>query len=142
MSKSKQDSVLPIQLNGHPSATGKTEESRSRLRMVVVALAALSFSIVALARNGHLSRSLLSNERSSAQGLEPFYYTVNTHDNLCLGGLSHSGYIGLKGDSEHEPKRSFYWYVLERCCLVRRPLNAQCVRYFEAQHDPENAPVM
>lgn len=42
-----------------------------------------------------------------------FHATVNSHASLCAGadgkGASHSGYIGLKGDSEDAPKRSFYW---------------------------------
>lgn len=46
-----------------------------------------------------------------------FYSSVHSHgsDGLCVGmygkSVSHSGYIGLKGDSTDSPKRSFFWYV-------------------------------
>ena len=41
----------------------------------------------------------------------PFYHSVRTHDDLCLGGVSHSGYIGLQGDGEDAPRRAFFWCV-------------------------------
>ncbi|EKM54920.1 uncharacterized protein PHACADRAFT_197351 [Phanerochaete carnosa HHB-10118-sp] len=60
---------------------------------------------------------------SYAHELEPFFHLVKTHDDLCIGGTSHSGYIGLEEDSEDKPKRSFFWY-------------------FEAQNNHEDAPVI
>ncbi|KIP01261.1 hypothetical protein PHLGIDRAFT_374536 [Phlebiopsis gigantea 11061_1 CR5-6] len=53
----------------------------------------------------------------------PFYHSVRTHDDLCVGGVSHSGYVGLQGDAKDAPRRSFFWY-------------------FEAQNSPETAPVI
>ncbi len=42
-----------------------------------------------------------------------FYRNVSTHEDLCIGlygkAVSHSGYIGLKTDSDENPKRSFFW---------------------------------
>ena len=104
MSKSKGDFVLPVQ-QGIP----RTRQARSRVLTAAIALAALACSTIILARGGHLTRSLLGNKGYSSPELEPFYHTANTHDDLCVGGVSHSGYIGLKGDSEETPKRSFYW---------------------------------
>ncbi|GJE90245.1 serine carboxypeptidase-like protein [Phanerochaete sordida] len=72
---------------------------------------------------GGWSPSLTINSVGYGRGLEPFYHNVTTHDSLCLGGTSHSGHIGLAGDSEASPKRSFFWY-------------------FEAQHKHEDAPVI
>ncbi|KAJ7461971.1 alpha/beta-hydrolase [Mycena latifolia] len=56
-----------------------------------------------------------------------FYTNIASPKDICPAtrgpSISHSGYIGLRGDSEATPKRSFFWY-------------------FEAEHDAENAPVI
>ncbi|KAJ7364872.1 alpha/beta-hydrolase [Mycena albidolilacea] len=56
-----------------------------------------------------------------------FYSNVTSPTHLCSSPqgptVSHAGYIGLKGDSETVPKRSFFWY-------------------FEAEHDAERAPII
>ncbi len=39
---------------------------------------------------------------------EPFFSNV-TISELCESGFSYSGHIGLKGDTEEKPKRSFFW---------------------------------
>ncbi|KAF8320085.1 alpha/beta-hydrolase [Clavulina sp. PMI_390] len=58
--------------------------------------------------------------------LGTFYSSVKEND-LCRGPYgnltSFSGHIGLNGDSDDDPKRSFFWY-------------------FQAQEDHENAPVI
>ncbi|KAJ7092314.1 alpha/beta-hydrolase [Mycena belliarum] len=56
---------------------------------------------------------------------EPFYYTVTKPLRLCANSstVSHSGYIGLKGDTEVDPKRSYFWY-------------------FEAEETPAYAPII
>ncbi len=47
-----------------------------------------------------------------------FFYNITSPQGLCVSptghDVSHSGYIGLKGDTEDHPKRSFFWYVLIR----------------------------
>ncbi|KAJ6578012.1 alpha/beta-hydrolase [Mycena capillaripes] len=64
---------------------------------------------------------------SQSQAPDPFYVKISSPKNICpaSGGpaISHSGYIGLRGDSNAAPKRSFFWY-------------------FEAEHDVETAPVI
>ncbi|KAF7348179.1 SET domain-containing protein [Mycena sanguinolenta] len=56
-----------------------------------------------------------------------FYVNITRPTNICPSpqgpSISHSGYIGLNGDSETEPKRSFFWY-------------------FEAEHGAKSAPVI
>lgn len=48
-----------------------------------------------------------------------FYHLVSKADDLCVGvngpAPSIAGWIGLTGDSDVKPKRSFFWYV--RCVL-------------------------
>ncbi|KAJ7626192.1 alpha/beta-hydrolase [Roridomyces roridus] len=49
---------------------------------------------------------------------------VGEESGICPPGIvSHAGHVGLRGDTEDEPKRAFFWY-------------------FEAEHDPQNAPVI
>ncbi|KAJ7643133.1 alpha/beta-hydrolase [Mycena polygramma] len=56
-----------------------------------------------------------------------FYFRVSEVKGICLGvtnrTVSHAGHIGLDGDSEDAPKRSFFWY-------------------FEAENDARNAPII
>ncbi|KAJ6508230.1 alpha/beta-hydrolase [Mycena sanguinolenta] len=67
------------------------------------------------------------NWKSAQSRADQFYADIATPANICPSpqgpSVSHSGYIGLKGDSETEPKRSFFWY-------------------FEAEHDAKSAPVI
>ncbi|KZV81658.1 alpha/beta-hydrolase [Exidia glandulosa HHB12029] len=81
-----------------------------------------------------LCRFALSDSSTPAQGdgsgraisTDSFFWTRNDASSLCpgeRGNASYSGYIGLNGDSDDSPRRSFYWF-------------------FEAQVDPENAPVV
>ncbi|KAI0046139.1 alpha/beta-hydrolase [Auriscalpium vulgare] len=64
----------------------------------------------------------------SQSALEPFYSHIVRPKGICTGVdgrelSSFSGYIGLKGDSDAEPKRSFFWF-------------------FEAENDSHNAPII
>ncbi|KAJ7770966.1 alpha/beta-hydrolase [Mycena maculata] len=65
--------------------------------------------------------------RSSQSSSNSFYVDITSPKTICPAtegpGISHAGYIGLHGDSEDAPKRSFFWY-------------------FEAEHDAENAPII
>ncbi|KAJ6587804.1 Alpha/Beta hydrolase protein [Mycena sp. CBHHK59/15] len=62
-----------------------------------------------------------------ALGAAWFYANVTSPRNICPvvhgPGISHSGYIGLRGDSNSVPKRSFFWY-------------------FEAEENAESAPII
>ncbi|KAJ7738412.1 alpha/beta-hydrolase [Mycena metata] len=64
---------------------------------------------------------------SVQSNLDSFYSSVTSPKDICPAvhgdAISHAGHIGLKGDSESEPKRLFFWY-------------------FEAEHDAENAPII
>ncbi|KAJ7770967.1 alpha/beta-hydrolase [Mycena maculata] len=64
---------------------------------------------------------------TSYPSAESFYASITSAENICPvsagPGISHAGYIGLRGDREDTPKRSFFWY-------------------FEAEHDAENAPIV
>ncbi|KAF7297879.1 SET domain-containing protein [Mycena chlorophos] len=57
----------------------------------------------------------------------PFFHNISEPGELCPAiagpGISHAGYIGLKGDSKETPKKSFFWL-------------------FEAENDSENAPII
>ncbi|KAJ6539719.1 alpha/beta-hydrolase [Mycena capillaripes] len=56
-----------------------------------------------------------------------FYANITSPTGVCTSpqgpAVSHSGYIGLLGDSEATPKRSFFWF-------------------FEAEQNAENAPII
>lgn len=96
------------------------EESRHRKRSwahsAILALAALGAAAVFFAYQGYLAKILVLGRRTGIDDLGPFYHSVKTHDDLCVGGVSHSGHIGLEGDSESRPKRSFFWCV---ACISR-----------------------
>ncbi|KAJ7354087.1 alpha/beta-hydrolase [Mycena albidolilacea] len=57
----------------------------------------------------------------------PFHFNITSPKDICPAikgpAISHSGHIGLKGDSDNAPKRLFFWY-------------------FEAEHDAESAPII
>lgn len=103
MSNPKADTVLPLQV---PHLD--TRRPRARKGTAVAALVALGLAAGFLALGDVLGRG---RAERGQHGLDPFFSQVNTHDDLCVGGVSHSGYIGLKGDSEETPKRSFFWYA-------------------------------
>ncbi|KAJ7830296.1 alpha/beta-hydrolase [Mycena olivaceomarginata] len=67
------------------------------------------------------------SSRASQLTTTAFYSNVTTPQNICPAvkgpAISHSGHIGLKGDSDATPKRLFFWY-------------------FEAEHDAESAPLI
>ena len=112
MTKSMHDSVLPFQRGEMPAYAYPSvgnRRLRGRAGVATVALAALAISLGFLMYGGHLKYPFVGG--AELRELDPFYYTVNTHNDLCVGGVSHSGYIGLKGDTEHTPRRAFYWYV-------------------------------
>ncbi|KAF9002604.1 alpha/beta-hydrolase [Hymenopellis radicata] len=69
----------------------------------------------------HIVRS--PNCEGPTRDLGSFYHNVSTTDAVCPGVETHSGYIGLKGDSDKTPKRSFFWY-------------------FPAENNPDDAPVI
>ncbi|KAK7018142.1 Alpha/Beta hydrolase protein [Favolaschia claudopus] len=116
--KSKQaadESILPHQAPFIAPQTPPSSIRTSRLLLgSVLTLALLCWN-----------RSRTSNAWSAT--LQPFYAHVKTVENICPAvdgpGISHSGHIGLKGDSEDSPKRLFFWY-------------------FEAEQDAANAPII
>ncbi|KAJ7256414.1 alpha/beta-hydrolase [Mycena rebaudengoi] len=61
------------------------------------------------------------------QRMDSFYHTVSEVHGVCTGvsnsSVSHAGHIGLLGDSEESPKRSFFWY-------------------FESENDANHSPVI
>ncbi|KAJ6520714.1 alpha/beta-hydrolase [Mycena vulgaris] len=67
------------------------------------------------------------NWKSSQTNPDTFYANITSPTGICPAtqgpGISHSGYIGLRDDTEISPKRTFFWY-------------------FEAEHDAEKAPII
>lgn len=106
MSKSKPDDLLPLQT--HASYT-QPRQPWLRASTAVFALAAVGLAGGLFILNATLEGVAFGASGGRLQELEAFYSSVKTHDDLCVGGISHSGYIGLKGDTEDRPKRSFFW---------------------------------
>lgn len=74
---------------------------------------------------------------------DDFFQTSARTDELCpsvANASSYSGWIGLQGDSEETPKRSFYWYelIVADSSVTRLMVD----RLFEAEENPKDAPVM
>ncbi|KAJ7622407.1 alpha/beta-hydrolase [Roridomyces roridus] len=59
------------------------------------------------------------------QSPRSFYHRVHKPEGICgnSSAVSYAGHIGLHGDTEESPKRSFFWY-------------------FEAEESPEDAPII
>ncbi|KAF8877885.1 alpha/beta-hydrolase [Infundibulicybe gibba] len=71
--------------------------------------------------------TFLFSQGGTADAFGSFYSSIQRDVNVCksIDGrtTSHSGFIGLKGDTEDRPKRSFFWY-------------------FEAEKTPDLAPII
>ncbi|EKM51076.1 uncharacterized protein PHACADRAFT_263045 [Phanerochaete carnosa HHB-10118-sp] len=115
MSKMKQDYVLPVEAVRELAYEGGRHRRRFSACSAVLVLVALGVTTIFFTFYGHLTRALVLSHHGGIKELGPFYHSVMTHDDLCAGGVSHSGYIGLQGDSEDTPKRSFFW------CVTRPP---------------------
>ncbi|PBK87045.1 alpha/beta-hydrolase [Armillaria gallica] len=98
--------LLPTSVNDHKPISW----SFKTLCIITVSCSLLTWSILRFSTLGQ------------APTAEPFFANI-TISELCESGFSYSGHIGLKGDTEEKPKRSFFWY-------------------FPAEHDAENAPVI
>ncbi|KAJ7685955.1 alpha/beta-hydrolase [Mycena rosella] len=63
--------------------------------------------------------------RASRPSPGSFYHNVRKPVGICanVSSVSHAGHIGLKGDTNSAPKRSFFWY-------------------FEAEENPTDAPII
>ena len=74
----------------------------SRIILVVVSVAATAVVIL-----------VWSYRWSFTQKFPNSYASVRTPHRICDGvsgnAVSHSGFIGLQGDSEDSPRRSFFW---------------------------------
>lgn len=60
-----------------------------------------------------LSAVVIAGQHLCSDPGDAFYASVTSPKTICSGingtSISHSGYVGLNGDSEGKPKRSFYW---------------------------------
>lgn len=108
----KFDDAYKVELGRHhaPVATS-TKTYRSWAALLSLALAASVLIIFGRPANFQSTNSAV------ATGIAPFFFTVKTHVNSSLcpgmyaqgGAVSHSGHIGLKGDTEDDPRRAFFW---------------------------------
>lgn len=82
------------------------EEKLYRASMLLISLFALYFVTSCVLDSGILRGTPRYYSKS-------FYASINVHHDVCTGeegrAVSRSGYIGLDGDAEEAPKRSFFW---------------------------------
>ncbi|KAF8215058.1 alpha/beta-hydrolase [Mycena galopus ATCC 62051] len=101
--------------SGHLNPGGRSTSTRTR--WLIVCSLVLAWFLY--------SRHSWSSSQSKSDS--PFYVNITSPTNICTSpqgsSVSYSGYIGLEGDSETTPKRSFFWY-------------------FEAEDGAKNAPVI
>ncbi len=77
-----------------------------------------------------------------------FYHLVSEASELCSGvngpTPSIAGWIGLEGDTDSNPKRSFFWYVCTLIVKERSDIDTieYFHRYFHAESNPDDAPIM
>ncbi|KAF7340163.1 SET domain-containing protein [Mycena venus] len=117
MGDSALKSLPPPQLSDRVNLTQGGRSSASRLRWLVACVLGLAWFLCSSSRTWNFSHFKI----------DPFYANITGQTNICASPygpvVSHSGYIGLRGDTESTPKRSFFWY-------------------FEAEHDAVNAPII
>lgn len=125
----EKDSPAVLPLNSVPERPARQRPwLRHLVRLASIAAAAV-----------HLSRAF---GQPSAPPPGSFFWTRNDASSLCPGvngSVSHAGHIGLKGDSAETPRRSFYWCARPSVC---DGVDRRTHRFFEAQVDPQNAPVV
>ncbi|KIJ29216.1 hypothetical protein M422DRAFT_37026 [Sphaerobolus stellatus SS14] len=104
--------ALPIVRN-----TTMRQDSRKRALKAILLISVI----------GSLALLWTCKPDGSNRSLGIFHASVTTPNISCSTSngrsTSHSGYIGLNGDTTENPKRSFFWY-------------------FEAENNPKNAPVI
>ncbi|EJD35581.1 alpha/beta-hydrolase [Auricularia subglabra TFB-10046 SS5] len=111
----------------HPAAllpVSAPPPQTARKRSSVVVWTALA--CLALVHFSGGLQAALTLPRRATLSPDSFFWTLNDASSLCPGvhnNVSYSGYIGLRGDSDETPRRSFYWL-------------------FEAQQHPETAPLI
>lgn len=75
----------------------------------------------------------LHRATSSSRVLSPdsFFWTSNNASTLCPGlhgSASYSGYIGLSGDGQDAPRRSFYWFARQLTFTAQAHASSQVLR--------------
>ncbi|KAJ7730162.1 alpha/beta-hydrolase [Mycena metata] len=74
-----------------------------------------------------LALTLLSSRFGRLDNSRTFYHNVKAVQDVCIDVInrtaSYAGHLGLDGDSDKTPKRSFFWY-------------------FEAEEEPNSAPLI
>ncbi|CAK5270086.1 unnamed protein product [Mycena citricolor] len=115
MSEAEPDSTTPLLPSTHPAS--KRESTRHLTHLLLLACAGLLVCGGVFVAWLHLSRG----------GPPPFFSHIAQPRGLCAGvngpSVSHAGHIGLAGDSDADPKRSFFWF-------------------FEAENDAASAPII
>jgi hypothetical protein len=85
----------------------RRQQPKSRIRSVIV------WIIFLIAVLGGTAATLVWPTPPSISELPPFHSRIRTPQGICNAdngkGVSHAGYIGLDGDSNGKPKRSFFW---------------------------------
>jgi len=131
---------LPIE-NSQTASSPESFWSWNRLKQI---LAITSLLALVSWCTGFLSR-LDTPRVPSAHTSKSFYSQVSPGNPVCGGvdgnAVSHAGFIGLKGDVDEKPKRSFFWFVALSLQLLHNS-DIWIYRYFEAEENPENAPIM
>ncbi|KAJ3552169.1 hypothetical protein NM688_g4293 [Phlebia brevispora] len=123
-------------LQSTTAASSGSRMSRARTALFTLFLVALCILMVWYEPKHRKSKyptsSPFAQKWRGTGEMEPFYSVVTTHgpdSTLCPGmyasggAVSHSGFVGLQGDSEDTPRRIFFWF-------------------FEAQNGDPDAPVI
>nr|GAT51131.1 predicted protein [Mycena chlorophos] len=109
--------LLPVALSSRENPPTKRHKLFVHLAFFCIAVAFSAFCFVQRGQEANAHR-----ERHA------FYHNASRVSLPCASGprnasASYAGHIGLEGDSEDTPKRSFFWY-------------------FSAEEDPEDAPLI
>jgi hypothetical protein len=124
MGKLDSEGPLPLPYNGGTSLVGSDQlvhkgRRRSRLAValeVVICICSLLLVVYTRPFVNSVLRILETPAEESLNGFVPepsFFVNISETTSLCPGfdgkAKSYAGHIGLKGDSDETPKRSFFW---------------------------------
>ena len=115
------DLELPSPVAGSRTTTHSRSSSSRRRRVLLAGL--VSAVLLGGSMLGHLPKPPIrsgwllpfasSSYSQSSFAPDNFFHTSTPTDEICpsvANASSYSGWIGLEGDSDDSPKRSFYWY--------------------------------
>lgn len=103
----------------------QSESIRPKTRHIITTIAAILAGLVVVA-GAAVGMYFLVNGRTSDNDFDTYskFFSSYARPEPFCGEIErqHTGYIGLKGDSDESPRRSFHWFIEAEKDAEERPL--------------------